>query len=184
MMQSFESLTPGTELTASTQIVAQQVPQGLPLVIEAGQRGRITQALGDSISLDIEGRLARFDVSQFAALGVSPPATQITTDAPLEDQIWAVLRGCFDPEIPVNVVDLGLIYDLRLSTLIDGRQHVKIEMTLTAPGCGMGPVLTRDIKVKLEALPAVDHADVALVFDPPWDASRMTEEARLETGLF
>lgn len=183
-MRAFESLTPGTALTAAYRVIGQQVPQGLPLVMEQGQIGKVTQALGDSISLEFEGRLARFEATQLEAFGVAQPIVQTASHAPLEDQIWTVLRSCFDPEIPVNVVDLGLIYDLRLSTLIDGRQHVKIEMTLTAPGCGMGPVLTRDIKVKLEALPAIDQADVALVFEPAWDPSRMTEEARLETGLF
>ena len=183
-MRAFESLTPGTALTPRHRVVGQQVPQGLPLVMEQGQTGKVTQALGDSVSLELDGRLARFEASQLAAFDVSQPIETAAPDEPLEDQVWTVLRSCFDPEIPVNVVDLGLIYDLRLSTLIDGRQHVKIEMTLTAPGCGMGPVLTRDIKAKLEALPAIDQAEVALVFEPPWDPTRMTEEARLETGLF
>jgi len=84
----------------------------------------------------------------------------------------------------VNIVELGLIYDLRISTLIDGRTHVRVDMTLTAPGCGMGPIMAGDIKEKIEVLPGVDQADIQMVFDPPWDASRMTEEARLEAGLF
>ena len=94
------------------------------------------------------------------------------------------MRQSYDPEIPVNIVDLGLIYDIRISTLIDGRTHIRVDMTLTAPGCGMGPVMARDIKKKIEALSGVDQADIQMVFDPPWDASRMTEEARLEAGLF
>ncbi len=98
--------------------------------------------------------------------------------------MWDVLKQSYDPEIPVNIVELGLIYDLRISTLIDGRTHVRVDMTLTAPGCGMGPIMAGDIKEKIEVLPGVDQADIQMVFDPPWDASRMTEEARLEAGLF
>ena len=183
-MIPFSSLSAGSLVTAQERVVGQQVPQGLPLVMEAGQVGRVTQALGDSLSVELEGRLARFESHQLSSFGVSPPADLAPIDEPLDAQVMTVLRSCYDPEIPVNVVDLGLIYDLRLSTLIDGRQHVRIDMTLTAPGCGMGPILTRDIKAKLEALPRIDQADVVLVFDPPWDASRMTEEARLEAGLF
>jgi probable FeS assembly SUF system protein SufT len=127
----------------------------------------------------------RIETDDLAKLGVEAPEQTDTQGAlSLEDQVWDVLKQSYDPEIPVNIVELGLIYDLRISTLIDGRTHVRVDMTLTAPGCGMGPIMARDIKEKIEALSGVDQADIQIVFDPPWDASRMTEEARLEAGLF
>lgn len=184
-MQPLDVLTRGDLLTALRSVVGQQVPQGTPLTIDQGSSVRVTQALGDSLTVDVGGRLCRIATEDLAALGVAAiEQPEIRARDGLSDRVWQVLKQSYDPEIPVNIVELGLIYDLRISTLIDGRTHVTIDMTLTAPGCGMGPIMTRDIKTKLEALDDVDQADVRLVFDPPWDASRMTEEARLEAGLF
>ena len=184
-MRTFESLVKGENIKALELITGKQVPQGLPITLNAGDTVVITQALGDSLTVDVGGRLARIDTADFSKLGIqAPPQIKLQTEGSLKARIWKVLQQSYDPEIPVNIVDLGLIYDLRISTLIDGRTHVAIDMTLTAPGCGMGPVLAHDIKQKIEALDGVDQSDIKMVFDPPWDTSRMTEEARLEAGLF
>ena len=98
--------------------------------------------------------------------------------------MWKQLRTCFDPEIPINVVDLGLVYDAVVSHREDGERMVEIRMTLTAPGCGMGDILVDDVRTKLELIPTVAEADVELVFDPPWNRSMMSDAARLETGMF
>ena len=181
----FAELDKGSELTVLDNLTGKQVPQGVPLTLGTGETVLVTQALGDTLTLDIGGRLVRIETEDLAKLGVASPCkTDNPTGSSLEDQIWDVLKQSYDPEIPVNIVELGLIYDLRISTLIDGRTHVRIDMTLTAPGCGMGPNMAHDIKAKIEALREVDQADIQMVFDPPWDASRMTEEARLEAGLF
>jgi len=184
-MIPFADLAKGSELTVLENLIGKQVPQGLPLTLGVGEVVTVTQALGDTLTLDIGSRLVRIETEDLAKLGVDTPTqTNKNLATSLEDQIWDVLKQSYDPEIPVNIVELGLIYDLRISTLIDGRTHVRIDMTLTAPGCGMGPIMARDIKDKIEALPGADQADIQMVFDPPWDASRMTEEARLEAGLF
>lgn len=184
-MIPFATLDKGSELTVLENVTGKQVPQGIPLTIGIGETVTVTQALGDTLTLDIGSRLVRIETDDLVRLGVEAPKQHGTLDTlSLEDQVWDVLKQSYDPEIPVNIVELGLIYDLRISTLIDGRTHVRVDMTLTAPGCGMGPIMARDIKEKIEALPEVDQADIQMVFDPPWDASRMTEEARLEAGLF
>ena len=184
-MIPFAELDKGSELTVLDNLTGKQVPQRVPLTLGMGETVVVTQALGDTLTLDIGGRLVRIETEDLAKLGVaSPGKTDNPTGSSLEDQIWDVLKQSYDPEIPVNIVELGLIYDLRISTLIDGRTHVRVDMTLTAPGCGMGPIMAHDIKTKIEALREVDQADIQMVFDPPWDASRMTEEARLEAGLF
>ncbi|HEY0557537.1 MAG TPA: iron-sulfur cluster assembly protein, partial [Thermoanaerobaculia bacterium] len=104
--------------------------------------------------------------------------------SPLEDQVWALLKTCYDPEIPVNIVDLGLVYNCEVVERPEGGRRVDVKMTLTAPGCGMGPVLAKDVQNGIESLPEVETADVEVVFDPPWDQKMMSEAARLELGLF
>ena len=183
-MIAFSEISSGQIIVAQSEIIGKQVPQGVALHIAKDQEVRVTQALGNSITVDVGSRLARIETEDLAKFGIAPPDALDATEGTLEERIWEVLKQSYDPEIPVNIVELGLIYDLRVSTLIDGRTHVSVDMTLTAPGCGMGPVMTRDIQEKIEALDGVDQAAIQLVFDPPWDASRMTEEARLEAGLF
>ena len=183
-MIAFSEISSGQIIVAQSEVIGKQVPQGVALHIAKDQEVRVTQALGNSITVDVGSRLARIETEDLAKFGIAPPDALDATEGTLEERIWEVLKQSYDPEIPVNIVELGLIYDLRVSTLIDGRTHVSVDMTLTAPGCGMGPVMTRDIQEKIEALEGVDQAAIQLVFDPPWDASRMTEEARLEAGLF
>ena len=116
-----------------------------------------------------------------------PPALELAEgagDEDVEKLVWQQLRTCFDPEIPINIVELGLVYTCAVERLDDGKRKVNVEMTLTAPGCGMGEILVDDVRTKLEMIPTVAEADVELVFDPPWNHSMMSEAAKLETGMF
>jgi probable FeS assembly SUF system protein SufT len=162
---------------------AVSVPEGTPAVLSSGTRVRITQALGGSYTVATErGYLFRIEARDADALGKAPgEALAEPAGAALESRIWAALSTCYDPEIPINIVDLGLIYNCEIQE--EGRR-VDIKMTLTAPGCGMGPILAQDVKRKIESLPEVERADVEVVFDPQWDQNMMSEAARLELGLF
>lgn len=166
---------------------AVMVPQGDAVTLPAGQVGYITQALGGSFTVYIDGNLFRISGNDADALGKSPPAplelADDAGDADVEKLVWQQLRTCFDPEIPIDIVELGLVYDCDLETLPDGQRKVNVRMTLTAPGCGMGEILVDDVRTKLEMIPTVAEADVDLVFDPPWNQTMMSEAARLETGM-
>lgn len=166
---------------------AVMVPQGDVVNLPAGQVGYITQALGGSFTVYIDGNLFRIRGEDADALGKDPlPALKLAedaADADVEKLVWQQLRTCFDPEIPIDIVELGLVYDCDLEHLDDGRRKVNVRMTLTAPGCGMGDILVDDVRTKLEMIPTVAEADVDLVFDPPWNQTMMSEAARLETGM-
>jgi probable FeS assembly SUF system protein SufT len=166
---------------------AVMVPQGDRVSLPAGQVGYITQALGGSFTVYSEGNLFRIAGIDADALGKEPPAAielaADAADADVEKLVWEQLRTCFDPEIPVNIVELGLIYDCDLERMDDGQRKVNVRMTLTAPGCGMGEILVDDVRTKIEMIPTVIEADVDLVFDPPWNQTMMSEAARLETGM-
>lgn len=171
----------------SRECKAVQIPEGIPGILSPGTRVRITQALGGSFTVVTErGFMMRIEAGDADAIGKSPlfEATASAEGAPLADRVWGRLRSCYDPEIPVNIVDLGLIYSCDLQAAEGERTRVDIKMTLTAPGCGMGPILAQEVKEKVEALPGVAQADVEIVFDPPWNQAMMTEAARLELGLF
>ncbi|MBK7250473.1 MAG: putative Fe-S cluster assembly protein SufT [Gammaproteobacteria bacterium] len=164
------------------------VPAGAEVKLVPGQTGYITQALGGSFTLYIDGNLFRLSGADADAIGKEverhselPPNA---TEQDIERLVWERLRTCYDPEIPINIVDLGLIYDCSVAAGTDGTRTVSIQMTLTAPGCGMGEILVQDVKEKVEAIPTVSRADVELVFDPPWNHSMMSEAARLQTGMF
>ncbi|HRN61903.1 MAG TPA: putative Fe-S cluster assembly protein SufT [Luteimonas sp.] len=163
------------------------VPQGEVVTLPAGSVGYITQALGGSWTVFVEGNLFRIAGKDGDAIGKEPPEPlklpDGADDAAVEQLVWKQLRTCFDPEIPINVVDLGLVYEAQVRPLDEGRRAVDIKMTLTAPGCGMGEILVEDVRSKLELIPTVDEADVELVFDPPWNQTMMSEAARLETGM-
>lgn len=161
---------------------ARLVPTGAPLVIPAGAFVTLTQALGGAYTVIYNGNMARIDGEDADALGFEPETLALAPPADgavSEDQVWQALRTVHDPEIPVNIVDLGLVYGC---TIDDG--EVAIDMTLTAPGCGMGPVLVQDVERRVAKVPFVDAVHVSLVFDPPWERGMMTEEAQLELGLF
>ena len=165
---------------------AVMVPAGIEIELKAGQSGFITQALGGSFTLYMEGNLFRLAGADADAIGkevVKPP--ELPPNAGDDDVLnaaWDQLRTCYDPEIPINIVDLGLIYECTVSPQADSRV-LNVRLTLTAPGCGMGDVLVADIRQKLEIIPTVSAANVELVFDPPWNQSMMTEAARLQTGM-
>ncbi len=163
------------------------VPQGEKVTLPAGSVGYITQALGGSFTVFVEGNLFRIAGEDADALGKDPPAAleleNEADDDAVEVLVWKQLRTCFDPEIPINVVELGLVYDCDIERLEDGSRKVNIKMTLTAPACGMGDILVEDVRTKVERVPTVSEADVDLVFDPPWNQTMMSDAARLETGM-
>ena len=166
---------------------AVMVPQGEAVTLPAGTTGYITQALGGSLTVFVDGNLFRIAGEDADAIGKVPPPLQLPEgagDAEVERMVWDQLRTCFDPEIPVNIVDLGLVYDCDLGRDAEGERTVAIRMTLTAPGCGMGDILVEDVRTKVEAVPTIAEADVELVFDPPWNQTMMSDAARLETGMF
>jgi probable FeS assembly SUF system protein SufT len=163
------------------------IPSGDAVTLPEGSIGYITQALGGSFTVYIEGSLFRIAGGDADALGkepVPPPTLpDNASDADVEDVIWEQMRTCFDPEIPINVVDLGLIYRCDVEANDDGERNVSIDMTLTAPGCGMGDILVEDVRSKVAMIPTVGYVAVDLVFDPPWDRSMMSQDAQLQTGM-
>ena len=164
------------------------VPQGDEVTLPAGSVGYITQALGGSFTVFVEGNLFRIAGNDADAIGKEPPQPlqleEGADDAAVEQLVWSQMRTCFDPEIPINIVDLGLVYEANVTHRDDAQRLVEVRMTLTAPGCGMGDILVDDERSKLEMIPTVVEADVELVFDPPWTQNMMSEAARLETGMF
>ncbi len=163
------------------------VPDGAEVTLKAGQSGFITQSLGGSFTLYIEGNLYRLSGDDADAIGkqsAKPPALPAnSTEHDVREAAWQQMRNCYDPEIPINIVELGLVYECEVTPAPDGTRIIAVKMTLTAPGCGMGEVLVQDVKEKVELIPTVSRADVQLVFDPPWNQSMMSEAARLQTGM-
>jgi probable FeS assembly SUF system protein SufT len=168
-------------------VKAVAIPAGVEVNLKLGSVGYITQALGGSFTVYIEGNLFRIAGQDADAIGktpaVAPEVPPGASEADIKSIVWQQLRTCFDPEIPVNIVDLGLIYECDVSKNEDASRTVDIKMTLTAPGCGMGEVLVRDVRDKVEIVPTVARANVELVFDPPWNHTMMSDEARLQTGM-
>jgi probable FeS assembly SUF system protein SufT len=163
------------------------VPAGVNVKLREGQQGFITQALGGSFTVYIEGNLFRISGTDADALGKEavevPELPPDASNEDVRDLAWTQMKTCYDPEIPINIVDLGLVYACDVRTEADGGRIVDVKMTLTAPGCGMGDVLVQDVRDKVEIIPTVLRADVELVFDPPWNQSMMSEAARLQTGM-
>lgn len=172
------------------------IPDGTRVTLTEGTHVRITQALGDTWTVMTDyGQMLRIEGEDADALGKEPrAASKEEQTGSLEDRVWAKLKKCYDPEIPVNVVDLGLIYNCEIRNGDggeggggeDGDDEAKvadIKMTLTAPGCGMGGVLADDVKRQVESLPEIGRAEVELVFDPPWNQDMMSEVAKLELGM-
>jgi len=160
------------------------VPVGTPITIPKDNFVTITQSLGGNYTVTYNGNMVRVDGTDAAALGLEPEVLEFEApdgDDILEDQVWQALETVYDPEIPVDLVNLGLIYKVELD---QAAKRVSIEMTLTAPGCGMGPVLVGDVEYRVAQVPNVESVQVELVFDPPWSRDMMSEEAQLETGLF
>lgn len=174
-------------VTISRDVKAVIIPAGEELLLREGTSGFITQALGGSFTIYVEGNLFRIAGADADALGKEPtPPPDVPenpTDSDIEAVIWKQLKTCYDPEIPVNIVDLGLVYRCEVKPSPDGTRNVEVDMTLTAPGCGMGDILVADAREKIVAVPTVGDVDVELVFDPPWNQTMMSEEARLQTGM-
>jgi probable FeS assembly SUF system protein SufT len=160
------------------------VPVGTKITIPAGSFVTLTQALGGNYTVVHNGNMARVDGTDAGALGLQAETLEFPEadgDPIREEDIWMALRTIYDPEIPVNLVDLGLIYSVKINK---AEQSVVVDMTLTAPACGMGPVLVSDVKYRTAMVPNVKDVKVELVFDPPWSRDMMSEEAQLETGMF
>jgi len=160
------------------------VPAGTRQVLPAGTCVRITQAAGSSYTVSANGALYRIDEKDADALGQSGPAsTTHTPPAFSERMVWDQLKTVYDPEIPVNIVDLGLIYGCEITDHPEGGRKIDVQMSLTAPGCGMSDVLKADVEKKLARLPEVEEVQVQVVFDPPWNPGRMSEAAKLQLGF-
>ncbi len=182
------------ELTLSRDTVATIIPAGETHTLKAGTRAVISQALGGTVTIRTDSGLFRLASKDWDALGEAAAASLQSAanevehdqgDLPFsEDLVWEAMKSCFDPEIPVNIVDLGLIYDLQIDAPDANGQHkVNVKMTLTAQGCGMGPVIADDAKTSIEALPAVSQAQVDIVWDPPWTPHMISDEGRKKLGI-
>lgn len=167
------------------EVEAVEIPSGEPVLLARGTMVTITQSLGGTYAvMTDDGIMARIDARDAIALGKIPLQAYLDDeDAPLEDRVWDQLKSCFDPEIPVNIVDLGLIYECDIEPTEAGRCRVDVKMTLTAPGCGMGDVIAMDVRRRLLGIGDVEDATVEIVFDPPWDRSRMSDAAKLQLGM-
>jgi probable FeS assembly SUF system protein SufT len=170
------------ELTRDVDAV--QIPGGHTLTLEKGWEVIITQSLGGSFTVQVPayGGLFRIAGKDADALGKESLEAPVAASGDLAQQVWDVLKTCYDPEIPVNIVDLGLVYDMRISDEADAKR-VDVKMTLTAPGCGMGGSIAADARVKLLALPGVNEADVQIVWDPPWNPQMISPEGRERLGM-
>jgi probable FeS assembly SUF system protein SufT len=179
-----------TEFTLSRDVEAIQIPSGAKTTIPEGTPGVITQALGGSYTIATYQGLARVSEKDLDALGIEKltangaekPAASGSGEVD-EKMVWDQLKQCFDPEIPVNIVDLGLVYDCHLTKRPEGGTRVDVKMTLTAPGCGMGPAIAHDAQSKILTIDGVDEADVQLVWDPPWNQNMISEAGRMKLGM-
>jgi probable FeS assembly SUF system protein SufT len=174
-----------TSIELKRDCAAVQIPAGTTVTLLAGTTVDITQTLGGSYTIHAPAGLFRIAPQDADALGLERPAESASSAAGVVDEkvVWDTLRTCFDPEIPVNIVDLGLVYDMQLAKLPGGNARVDVKMTLTAPGCGMGPAIAGDAQVKLLSLPGVDDARVEIVWEPQWHHSMITPEGRKILGL-
>lgn len=163
------------------------IPAGMEVNLRKATKGFITQGLGGNFTIYVEGSLFRIDGKDADALGkepVKPPEVpEGISDDDFEQIIWRQLKTCYDPEIPVDIVELGLIYRCEVTTNDHGGRDVEVDMTLTAPGCGMGDIIVQDVEQKVAIVPTVESVNVQLTFDPPWNHMMMSEEARLQTGM-
>lgn len=176
------------EVTLLRDIEAVQVPFGEKVPLAKGSRVRITQALGGTYTVVTEyGNMMRIAAGDADALGQETKVGHDGEDPlegeALEQALWEQMKSCYDPEIPVNIVDLGLVYSCKVEPGEEGRNKVEVIMTLTAPGCGMGPVIADDVKQKVLTVPGVAEAHVEVVFEPQWDRDMMSEAARLQLGM-
>jgi probable FeS assembly SUF system protein SufT len=177
----------------SRDIEAIQIPDGIRRPLAAGSEVRITQSLGGTFTVMTDyGALMRIEGKDADALGkkvedsspVVASESKVLDPAALEKQVWDVLKSCYDPEIPVNIVDLGLVYVCKIIPLDSGGNKAEIRLTLTAPGCGMGNILRTDVEQKVKGLDGIREVDCEVVFEPPWDRTMMSEAAKLQLGMY
>jgi probable FeS assembly SUF system protein SufT len=177
---------PSEIIPLSRDVKVTEIPSGVVHILGAGTPVYITQSLGGSYTISNGyGQLLRVDARDADALGFEVAAEYMAVESPnefSEDLVWSELKTVYDPEIPVNIVDLGLIYRCDITEIDDGKK-IDIDMTMTAPGCGMGDVLKADVENKLSPLPGVKEVTVNIVFDPPWGVERMSEATRLQLGI-
>ena len=167
------------------------IPAGQKFTIPAGTKGVITQTLGGNYTIATSYGLSQIAEKDLDALGLEITAAKTeqktspakTNGEVSEEEVWNQLKQCYDPEIPVNIVDLGLVYDCRLTKKDDGGTKVEVKMTLTAPGCGMGPAIAHDAQSKILSIDGIDEADVQLVWDPPWNQNMISEAGRMKLGM-
>ena len=170
-------------------VEASVVPSGTRVTLEKGESATITQSLGGTFTVVVNGNMFRIDGKDADALGKESVASsseqlgRAETEEDLEKQVWDQMKTCYDPEIPVNIVDLGLIYDCHIENLESDSNKVNVKMTLTAPGCGMGPAIQADVENKILCVETIDEVDVELVWEPIWGREMMSEAARLELGM-
>lgn len=180
-------MSAGTTVKLSRDCAAIQIPVGTEVTLKTATPVDIVQTLGGTYTVHSMGGLFRIDGRDADALGLKPEPTTTPASPALqsvsEQAVWAVLKTCFDPEIPVNIVDLGLVYDMGIEELPTGGRKVFVKMTLTAPGCGMGPTIARDAQQKILSLNGVEDASVEVVWDPPWHQSMISAEGRKILGL-
>lgn len=179
-------MSPAPTRSLSEDTPATAIPAGDTLVLPAGTEVFVTQALGGNVTVRVGGglfRIAREHAGRIAGYREDEVPVVQSSGSFSEDAVWQALRSCFDPEIPVNIVDLGLIYDLAIEPTGDGQHLVEVKMTLTAPGCGMGPVIAEDARQKIAALPNVAAARVHIVWDPIWAPQMISAEGRKILGL-
>jgi probable FeS assembly SUF system protein SufT len=166
-------------------VTTTQVPFGTPALLPKDTEVTIIHSLGGSYTVTTAGNMYRIESQDADALGKSNLTFNLAENenTTLENKVWSVLRTCYDPEIPVNIVDLGLIYKIDITASDANKFNVTIQMTLTAPGCGMGPIIAEDARQRVLSLSEVKEVSIEMVFDPPWDRSMMSEQAKLELGL-
>lgn len=177
------------QLTLTREVEVTLIPQGTPMTLPKGEPVTITHRLGGNFTVMTQNGMFRISGANADALG------EVVANAVKEDEnntnvgpvdkntLWEALKTVYDPEIPVNIVDLGLVYSLESSDHENGGNKIDMQMTLTAPGCGMGPVIAEDAKARLEAIPGITEAVVDIVWDPPWDQEMITEEGKMVLGL-
>ena len=178
-------MNPQGDIILTRDCDAVQIPSGHPLVLPAGMSVVVTQSLGGTFTVATPGGLARIELKDADALGLDPDAAveKIKVEGTAEQAVWDQLKTVFDPEIPVNIVDLGLVYDCAVTKTDAGATSVNVKMTLTAPGCGMGPTIAADARGKILSLEGIDDAEVELVWDPPWNQAMISEAGKMKLGI-
>lgn len=178
------------EIVTSREVEAIMIPSGDTITLPAGTTVAVTQTLGGTYTVATQAGLVRISSKDIDALGIDVEAEKekqaeadLMKDAPLEDQVWAQLKGVYDPEIPVDIVNLGLVYDCTINEEAEEGTVVNVKMTLTAPGCGMGPVIAADAQARVMTISEVDDAKVELVWEPAWNQDMISEEGKMKLGM-